>query len=1061
MEKMSVLDNDTTVLASTTNFDSSLSSCDAPANPLNDSPVAMSKRRGAREDEPEMGKRCRACGALNGSEAVCCRVCGTRLADSTIEREHSRRVSGTAVTLILVVLAISIALLIAVAFFWHVHKPSNPVLESEVRLSSDLYYSVPDSSNVVTDPSSGVTFVNNELVLYASAGKSRSDVEAVVKRFEGVIVGQVGHTGSYQVRFNDAYDYQDILTLSEEIEAEEAIEAVTRNVAMELSVGSMTKDPAWSHDRRETWGLRAIKAPEAWDTVTANESVRVGIMDDQFYAEHEDLKGVFGEMMPSYDRSFNASGNLKMAGEGKHGTHVSGIIAARSNKDKGSVGVAHGCTLYGWSAIDKMVDKEGKPKATLSYGEEVGLVYLVAEKGCRVINMSIYEKDQLIKNSTNPDASIPEERRQLIEESKSNETAIRALVRAGYDGFVICKCTGNEGHDGGLAEYDYLGFITAEDVKSRIIMVGSVSAYNDDEKDYSGDKAALKYQERPISVSKFSNGGKRVDIVAPGGSIYSTYYNVKTSWSGDEAESTYDYLSGTSQATPMVSGVAALVIAANPSLKGDQIKQIICDTAAGSYDVGGSHSVGLVDAEAAVKKAKALTSDVETLLKSYVDGLGIHRYELDYLWQARRDGLRMVVGKGIEDGSPIGAHIADFDGDGVVELLVVRWHSTSIALEMYTAKDGDVALKAKMDGYASNFPLIMGIGCLDVACDASNGIDVQWWGSTSFYAGGHVWELDRYMYDGKQFVCAGKATQGGTDVSSELGELKGQLSAIGVQTDSIPDTDDGRFLSSMLADRDPSLKVITRIAAGTNAVFPTYETLNAIARQGSDQWSDESYLGGFVITQAPEVLNVGEPVSSQPAPQQDTQDSTVYTLRFNLGGLKSQGGNGDIGGGVYVPGTVAEYREYYGENGDVKKVGYVYVTHRAIVPGTGLTIEYWYGDNDEAEGEACSIKGTVGELVAGLPDERAVDVKVLARSLQSDAGAFDAGILIPELVLSRLEKCGVCYVSPQYESSGIASIYYADGNSTAVRELTIELGDDGMVSKDSPATITTNVGLLQ
>ena len=59
-----------------------------------------------------------------------------------------------------------------------------------------------------------------------------------------------------------------------------------------------------------------------------------------------------------------------------------------------------------------------------------------------------------------------------------------------------------------------------------------------------------------------------VDLGAPGTNILSTL----------NVTGTYGYKSGTSMATPHVSGVAALVKSVNPSLTAVQIKNIILST---------------------------------------------------------------------------------------------------------------------------------------------------------------------------------------------------------------------------------------------------------------------------------------------------------------------------------------------------------------------------------------------------------------------------------------------------------------------------------------------------
>jgi thermitase len=70
--------------------------------------------------------------------------------------------------------------------------------------------------------------------------------------------------------------------------------------------------------------------------------------------------------------------------------------------------------------------------------------------------------------------------------------------------------------------------------------------------------------------ASFSNYGPEVDVAAPGVSIRSTYW-----WSG----STYGWMSGTSQASPHVAGLAALIWSVSPGLSNTQVESIIKQTA--------------------------------------------------------------------------------------------------------------------------------------------------------------------------------------------------------------------------------------------------------------------------------------------------------------------------------------------------------------------------------------------------------------------------------------------------------------------------------------------------
>lgn len=97
-------------------------------------------------------------------------------------------------------------------------------------------------------------------------------------------------------------------------------------------------------------------------------------------------------------------------------------------------------------------------------------------------------------------------------------------------------------------------------------------------------------------MSDFSNYGiTSVDVAAPGGYIASTYPG-----------SSYAWMSGTSMATPHVSGIVALMLGAKPGLSALQVKEIILKSASGNKLPtleGKILTGGLVNAETAVKLA--------------------------------------------------------------------------------------------------------------------------------------------------------------------------------------------------------------------------------------------------------------------------------------------------------------------------------------------------------------------------------------------------------------------------------------------------------------------------
>ncbi len=102
------------------------------------------------------------------------------------------------------------------------------------------------------------------------------------------------------------------------------------------------------------------------------------------------------------------------------------------------------------------------------------------------------------------------------------------------------------------------------------------------------------------SLAEFSNTGPFMDLVAPGVDIRTTLI--------DES---YGLISGTSFSSPIVAGVAALVISANPDLRPSTIQQILLDTA-GDLGVRGwddAFGNGMVNAAAAVQQATEIIEE--------------------------------------------------------------------------------------------------------------------------------------------------------------------------------------------------------------------------------------------------------------------------------------------------------------------------------------------------------------------------------------------------------------------------------------------------------------------
>ncbi|MDO8683681.1 MAG: S8 family peptidase [Armatimonadota bacterium] len=149
--------------------------------------------------------------------------------------------------------------------------------------------------------------------------------------------------------------------------------------------------------------------------------------------------------------------------------------------------------------------------------------------------------------------------------STDNETFHNAIIKVYEAGITQVVAAGNNGggYGSGTGAVDYPG------AYPEVIAVSAIDSSN--------------------RFAVFSSAGPAVDLAAPGVNVLSTYI-----------KSGYATMSGTSMATPHVTGVVALRLASHPGESPDQVKAVLQSTA---VDLGLStdqQGAGLVNAYAAV-----------------------------------------------------------------------------------------------------------------------------------------------------------------------------------------------------------------------------------------------------------------------------------------------------------------------------------------------------------------------------------------------------------------------------------------------------------------------------
>ena len=208
--------------------------------------------------------------------------------------------------------------------------------------------------------------------------------------------------------------------------------------------------------------------------------------------------------------------------DASHGTHVSGIIAGLPHGNEVQYGVAH--------KVAKIMTVRAVPDGDERDKDVANAIRYAVDNGAKILNMSFGKAV-----------------------SPGKKHVWEAMKYAEKKGVLLVKAAGNENQNIGENEYFPTNFMKQSDEKpfvSNMIVVGAST----------NNSQNLR--------ARFSNyNGKMVDVFAPGQEIYSTVPDAK-----------YEYLQGTSMASPVVAGAAAVLWAYMPSLTPQQLKEALVKT---------------------------------------------------------------------------------------------------------------------------------------------------------------------------------------------------------------------------------------------------------------------------------------------------------------------------------------------------------------------------------------------------------------------------------------------------------------------------------------------------
>jgi subtilisin family serine protease len=297
---------------------------------------------------------------------------------------------------------------------------------------------------------------------------------------------------------------------------------------------------------RDQWYIQRIGMSRAWALALQEsdgilDTVEVYIIDTGVDFTHPDLAGKLGT-----GRNY-LSGVATAHDDNGHGTHVAGLAAAAVN-GTGTVGPGLQVQVVPFKALN---------------ANGVGGVSAIG---------------QAIRDAADLDADIINLSLELAIDTFALRSAVEYAVAQGS---MIIAASGNQGRSAVSYPAAYPG----------VLAVGATS-YVD-------------------AVTSYSNQGAALDLVAPGGL---TAQPILSSWTRDVGancpsglrevnDGVYCNAQGTSMATGLVSGVAALIMSMRPDLDAEQVTQILLDSAAPIPGSTNEVGRGRLDASQAVRRS--------------------------------------------------------------------------------------------------------------------------------------------------------------------------------------------------------------------------------------------------------------------------------------------------------------------------------------------------------------------------------------------------------------------------------------------------------------------------
>lgn len=449
---------------------------------------------------------------------------------------------------------------------------------AELESTMDELRAAP-GSDVIThmyaldDTPQGAVIPTGTMTLQFKPDVEKAEQEAILAEFGLEVVEDLDFLPhGYTVRLTDA-STENPLKIAAKLQAREEIEVAEPDLSFQVTAAHIPSDPLYPQqwhlkNRGDQIGLKAgadVKAEEAWAITRGVREIVVCVMDDGFDLEHPEF-AVLGKIMAPRDFGHDDFDPNPGSEDDNHGTACAGVAIAEENGD-GVVGLAPGCAFMpvrtsGWLSDNAIVD----------------LFQYAMDHGADVISCSWTASAWNFPLSAKIWGII----KKVATQGRRNGKGCVILFAAGNDDRPL------DGVKDGQISVQGFG------LHPNVLCVGASNSLD--------------------QRSSYSNFGPELAFCAPSSGSPGRRI-VTTDRRGVQGYQTGDYtfsFGGTSSATPLAAGLAALILSVNPDLTSAEVRQIMMETtdkidaAGGEYDEQGHspwYGHGRINAHKAVAMA--------------------------------------------------------------------------------------------------------------------------------------------------------------------------------------------------------------------------------------------------------------------------------------------------------------------------------------------------------------------------------------------------------------------------------------------------------------------------